>query len=451
MLQPDDIRELQNGIWELDCPKMFLRRMSEKDPDTYEGGGYIKRNQDGTLQFKLFDPEKVIDFKNFFRPRGVAGKFIESSEFYELTAIDHKGRTWKSDRIIPETKSSATAKGTVAYAEIGMLNCTIQKNDSRRHSHAMLELYFFDTFEIPGNTATEINTSVGGKPRRQKTIRNVAQFKSCGCDFEVRKEEMGAVLEITSDHSFPSNIEIRALEALQFVIGRPLECAIIQKIDDDLETISIRKVIPIMTLPKIGAPINPKDLQNISSVWNLYDKYLNFIISYEDKERYHSLSVFIIQVLKGSEASIDPMMLTLGIAVEGVLNEVFSHLKNLSGEELAELQKTKKIIAESKISGRNKDRIQGMLNSWNKHNAKAVLYLLKEKGIILEEEVKAWNDIRHPMAHAILPDTNDLQKLFDSCKVCTVLFYKLIFYAVGYRGIYTDYSSDNYPTKNFSF
>lgn len=77
MLQPIEIEKLRNGTWEIDCPRMTLCQDSEDEPDTYRGGGYIKRTDDGSLSFKLFDAERQLDVKNIFRPKGISGKLIE--------------------------------------------------------------------------------------------------------------------------------------------------------------------------------------------------------------------------------------------------------------------------------------------------------------------------------------------------------------------------------------
>ena len=106
MLKQSEIQELRDGTWELDCPQMILRRSSESDEDVYEGGGYIKRDQDGGLRFKLYS-ERQVDIKSVFRPKGTPGKLIDDQEYYEMSVTDAQGRTWKSDRILTETDGCA--------------------------------------------------------------------------------------------------------------------------------------------------------------------------------------------------------------------------------------------------------------------------------------------------------------------------------------------------------
>ena len=64
-LSEKDIENLSNGKWELDCPRMSLRRKSKKSKEIYNGSGYIIFNTDHTLKFKIYSKQQV-GFEDIF-------------------------------------------------------------------------------------------------------------------------------------------------------------------------------------------------------------------------------------------------------------------------------------------------------------------------------------------------------------------------------------------------
>lgn len=454
LLKITEIEELKNGTWELDCPKMTLCKNSKKDVDVYKGGGYIRREPDGGLRFKLYS-ERQLDIARVLNTPGISGKLIDDQEYYELSATDAKGRIWKSDHILPEPSGCAGETGVVVYGKLWSLAYTSQNRVASSHKHNSLNIIFFHNFKVPCNTGTKTSVTIGGKIRKQNSSLDTAQFNSCGCEFEIKNENEMVALNVFSKNTLPPNLEIRAVESLQFVMGIPLEWVVMQKTENNVETIYINRVSTNQKKAKIGPPINPKDLRNTTFVWKLYDKYLNYIIKYEEKHKYHPISVFVAKVLRGSEGSIDPMMLTLGIAIEGVLRKAYPELTKLPQQEYEELKKAQQIIEESSLNEKFKSRLRGVMDSWANRSAADMLHSLVELGVINREEVNAWKEIRNPTAHAALPDSSDLQKLIDLCHTVTVLFYKLIFHAIGYQGKYTNYGLygwllDDYPKAHKS-
>jgi len=153
-------------------------------------------------------------------------------------------------------------------------------------------------------------------------------------------------------------------------------------------------------------------------------------------------------MLKGSEGSIEPMMLTLGVAVEGILREAFKESMEKPSSDSEELKKAQILIEKSLLDNKLKSRLKSVIGSWTTRSATDALYLLAESNIIDREEVDAWKKIRHSMAHATFPDF-DLQKLIDLCHSVVVLFYKLIFHTIGYNGKYTNYGRSGWPVDDF--
>lgn len=449
MLQPAEIEELRNGTWELDCPRMTLRKSAKNGIDVYEGGGYVKRTPDGDLRFKLYSARQ-LNFARIFYSKAKLGQLIDDEEYYELSATDVKGRIWKSTCILPNTSGYAGEEGVAVSGKLNDLICTSKKQPPSIHKYSNFNMKFFHAFKIPCNTGTQSSITIGGRIRGQHVSLDTAQFESCDCEFEMRTENGMVTFGATANvNRLPPNLEVRALESLQFVLAIPLEWVVLQKSEGDVETISIKRVSAKLSKTQLGPPIDFRDPRNVQFVWKLYDKYLSYVLRYEEAHKYHPLSVFVHQVMRGSEGSIEAKMLTLGIAVEGVLREAFPDLAKLPEQESKELEKARQVIDKSSLKKECKERIKGAICSWTERSATDRLCSLVESGVIERNEVDAWKDIRHPSAHATLLDLRDLQKFTDLCHTVTVLFYKLIFHAIGYKGKYTNYSTHGWPLKDY--
>jgi len=253
----------------------------------------------------------------------------------------------------------------------------------------------------------------------------------------------------TDFRKLPDNLEIRAVEALQFVLGRPVVWAILQKHQGDVETIRIRQTPIGRTDWRIGPPIGFRTTDPSGRVWKLYDKYLTHILDYAESDKYHPLSDFVYRVIQASAASIEAQALTVAVTVEGVLRTEFPELVALSEKELEELDKTQQIINESALNNRLKKRITGTIGGWKNPSTTDKLSSLIDLGVIENTEYDAWKKLRHPFAHAAPPNLRDFQEFVDLCHIVTVLFYKLIFHAIGYEGKHTDYSSHDWPLRDY--
>lgn len=99
----ETIEAFRNGAIELDCKKIELRQ-HKNGGEYFEGQGYIRQSQDGTLKFKMY----VTKFENASpfahiatRMNRGAGKLYTDDVFYDLMAVGRDGTTWTATRILP--------------------------------------------------------------------------------------------------------------------------------------------------------------------------------------------------------------------------------------------------------------------------------------------------------------------------------------------------------------
>ncbi|MFJ4153435.1 hypothetical protein ACIPZF_01310 [Pseudomonas sp. NPDC089752] len=132
-------------------------------------------------------------------------------------------------------------------------------------------------------------------------------------------------------------------------------------------------------------------------------------------------------------------ILTLGVAVEGLLNDIFiPALKSDSLDEPFEESK-KQLIAELGEIEAPDDQKKSLITHverWGNIHAGKALSLLVGKGLILEGEKFAWNELRNSAAHPKFRENTEArqEKEHKRISACLTLFYRLILNVYSYDG-----------------
>lgn len=132
-------------------------------------------------------------------------------------------------------------------------------------------------------------------------------------------------------------------------------------------------------------------------------------------------------------------ILSLGVAVEGLLNDVFiPELKRATVDRELEESKISLINELGKLEIRpdHKQTLISSVQRWgNMHSAKA-LNILVEKGLVLQGEKKAWGDLRNSAAHPVFKENNEASELKVRERISNTLtlFYRLVLNIFDYDG-----------------
>ena len=132
-------------------------------------------------------------------------------------------------------------------------------------------------------------------------------------------------------------------------------------------------------------------------------------------------------------------ILTLGVAIEGLLNDIFiPALKRIAADDEFE-QAKKKLIAElAKIeaSDTHKESLVKHVERWGNIHAGKALSMLVEKGLIQEEEKVAWGELRNSAAHPRFKENTEArqEKEHNRISICLNLFYRLILNVYSFQG-----------------
>jgi len=453
MLYPDEIKKIREGTWELDCSNILLTNDSSGN-ETYEGSGYIKCTPDGQIHFKMYsrNPFKPGQELQWWAECSKAGQLISDKYYFKLSATDTQGKTWQADYILPNRSGYAGSENNVIS---GSVPHELKHSNKTPYvlANATLGIMIFHAVNryIPCDIITKSMSLIGDDEdsAAESWAVNIAKFSSCDCNFTTSKKDEILTLGITSStENLPSNIEYRAIEALQFVLAHPLEWTILEKNEEGVETIIIKRTPKEMPKFRINEPVHhvvPKD----SHTWKLFDKYLSYILNYNGGTNWHPLSIFIHRVIVASAAYPETFALEVAVAVEGVLLTEFKSLASPNDTFLQNLDKVYNYINGALFDEDFKQRIYKALDAMKNVSATDKLRLLVESKVISEKEYKAWKELRNSSAHPTQPAFIDLQKLLDLCDIVVTLFYKLIFHLISYEGKYKDYGAYGYPLKDF--
>lgn len=431
----------------LDCHIITItKNTSANEKTTFSGPGYISQNINGKLFFKIYcntslDPQIYFSQINQFTP----GKLIDDQQYYDLEAKGINGSKLSANSIIPQFSGGVGIEGFTVFGEFSKLFGVNHNEISARGT--LVTIYYRDKFKIPSNVARNTETTVGKESRGGKSEYSVAQFDTDGFDFEIFSEEDCTILVIyTKNDINPNTIIQRANEALHFAtsLNYPITAVNINKSCIN-EFIIFEQQLEVIN-PRLFPPISISKIDRNGHFGKLYCAFFYYCIKNETDE-WHPLYKHIYNIIESSKASIDIQALTISVSIEGILKYGFSSIAKPTSETLDSINRAIAIISNSKVSGSLIPRIVGSLRAMKHSRAKDKLLELERNGSVDQKLLLAWNDLRNSTAHSAELRLSKLQKFINDIHSVQVLFNLLVFQIIEYQGIYTDYSTYNFPEK----
>lgn len=451
------IDELREGKWELHCLTMEITRTD--GTRHYSGSGSLKQDANGKLSFTLYDTGYVLQAKTInddIDHNGLkAGQFFPRNYYFTLRATDTWNNVWSSTPTLDVNIDSAAEKGAVVTGTVSELVGTDDEDNCIMRPWCNFT-FFQDIGKFPCNQTIQKETKIANKVRSQSWSLSVAEFETCGFHFELSTLSDRSVLFAHQKESgalLPTNIDVRIIEALQFVLGKPLHWQLLQIAMSNSKITRIRSALRERS-PSACPPIELCAGEHLESVWSLFGKYLAFIFSCRD-ETWHPLSSRLFTIQHSSTYLWNVQMLTLGVEVEGLLNDEYP-AKVQSPSNIATALDAVSVFLEQAAKGTppsvdsgSCNRIKSSLGYLKGSSATNKLKQLVIQGAVRQEDVQAWEHVRHKSAHAQRGETAMTQENSQRLERVLVLFYHLIFNKIGYSGNYTDYGHFGFPVTRY--
>jgi hypothetical protein len=446
----EDIEKYMQRELTIDCPRMVLRNNAELPDRVYEGPGSIYQTPEGQLQFKLYS-NGAPDYAAFAQSLGPnapkAGEIIPRNEFFSLEATSLSGGIWHSEFIHSHLNQGTTRGPMVTGSLRELTNPMSDPHSAGFRPH--LSLLFAEDFDFPGNAQAMTKTLLNGVETGMSGDWSPAVFEAAGLKFQLQKKGRSVSLSAQSNTMMlPQHLHMRICEALEFTLFEP-ERWVIRTVWDGRQVTTTLRPFPKANLKRTPRPpIGFRSRQTAESVWNLFAKYLEYVLTHP-KPEWHPMSESVHLAVEGDAGSVDAGMLALAVAVEGVLKIGFPKLAAPDAFLLEQIDAACKLVTESLLDDSFKGRVSGALNAMRASRAKDKLLAVQKAGVIRPELVRAWEKTRHPSVHADGFDKTAIDKIYRNYQSALTLFNELVFLVVGYTGQYSDFSVVGWPLRAF--
>ena len=455
-LADDEIEDLKHGSWVIDCARLELKQRGHKGP-TYSGPGSLRQDSESQLVYKIYAtcPD---DFQTFWHDDpGPPGTVVSEHAYYDLTATDSKGREWRSERILPGATNWGDSKEPVVEGRVDSLSCRGEIPEEIRVDGCSLSFVVFDTVRIPTNARTSEHRHVAGWSRSHRYDVDAWRFRAVGLRFLLSNDRNDRLqIHVATDSAdLPPYLEERVLEALFFVLGRPLYPTITRRRIGQQTSCTLsshrRHLFGVRHQPPLNVIhfSHPKTGKLTAEPYRkLFDKYLAYTLLYKKKQ--HPLWAQLNAAYEASAGTfINSQALTLAVAIESILGSEFPDLGKPSTTECKEIDAAIKYW--DAWSGRPglKKRIEGSISQLKQSRAGDKMRVLAKRGAITAEAAKAWQKLRNANVHAYQRHSLPSDQLRQLLSIVQTLFYQLVFYAIGYRGYYHDYGTRGWPLRQY--
>ncbi len=273
MLDIDEtIDAFRRSVLDIDCKRMVLAQR-KAGGERFEGQGYIRQADDGTLIFKIYvekhNAKLFGHLEAMFGAR--AGKLYSDEAFYDLEATGHNNTRWTAEKVRLMPHWDATDMTVLAHGQIQSMTAYLDMPQKLYH----LVLHFFEEYRLPLDRVSETE-----KHGNRCFMRDRAEFEACGAKFDVRVREGSGdtVFEIFSETAFPVAFDLRVQEALQYITARTAFWrARLQSVGKELNlelTSPWRKSVRTQFSP----PISPASINFREHGWKLFEKYLFYVL-----------------------------------------------------------------------------------------------------------------------------------------------------------------------------
>ena len=133
------------------------------------------------------------------------------------------------------------------------------------------------------------------------------------------------------------------------------------------------------------------------------------------------------------------MILTLSVAIEGLLNDIYIPaitLKSNDTELEAQIKNIKKQIKSLELTSEQRNRLLGSVSYWKNITAAKALNYLVEHGVVTTEDKKLWQDLRNESAHPKIREEGLAKERLELVMVisCLDLFHKVFLITLKFSG-----------------
>lgn len=443
-MRANEIEDLKAGTFTQDCLAMILSNGDPDQPRRFSGPGHFSLDEQGQLQLVLYDPGHDPDPIELIRTSGV-GEWVAESDTYDLEATDLSGRIWHSSNLTVGVAAHVARPGAVVRAHLDTLSSDA---DCEHGGTDWMSLFFPHRVKAPRNVSTITTVEETDRKRPRRGLERDVWAFSCE-DLDIRIRLRDESFEITaSAKEGASSEDLAAIieETIWFALGQPVRADIVRYRRAGREGITIHSRGRDDALASAMPPYHVAIRDSATVLAAMFCRYFAGVSGVRDG-RYHPLSVLIRKALRAEAGTLEEAALARCVAIEGIVALEFSDLGGPTDETLEAAAVLEEVLEDYLESSPLKTRVEGFFGVVKGCSSRTALHALAKQGVITDEQLQAWETLRHVAAHGReyqLPP----REVFELSQRLRVLMVRLVFKRIGYRGAYTDYGTRNWPVRH---
>jgi hypothetical protein len=370
------IDAFRRGALDLDCKRMVLVRHKEGD-ERFEGQGYIRQLDDGTLYFKIY----VIQHNA--KPFSLLGAGLDTNDMlFDLDATAHDGTLWTAVRIVPVSDWDATDLTVLVQGQMRSMTAHLDLPQKQ----SCLRLHFFEEYDVPLHAFSP--TEKYGNPYM---TRDRAEFEACGSKFEVLKRDGSGdtVVAVTSEAAFPVAFNLRIQEALQYITAKTAFWR--ARVENEGNELHLELASPWRKSDRtqFTPPISPASISFYEQGWKLFGKYLSYVVAKTEGMYWNSVAYHLYNACEATANSLDARAVGVSVAVEAIVSLIEVDGDEQKSERLTSFQtRACKWLEEQSDLADLADRVKGQITSMSKPRPEDTLYALAESGHVGKTYIK---------------------------------------------------------------
>jgi hypothetical protein len=425
--------------FEIECYDIEVHGIPDGCPPLFEGAGIITGQKKGAVSFRLHNQIEISE---------EALRLVFNQGKVRVFAKDYDNIQWTGGWSTPNIKPSTSGK-FIVHGQFDQLATRVKKSEGNSCSNTT-ELVFSSTPNLPLTELIEEKIL-----HRGEEIFSRTRFDRHELDFNESKIHFYSSTSNNLFHVSAENskgfsapyVENWIPEALTLITASLVYPRMVIRHFQDDALIFLRNT-PSETKSKmppaiVGFPNLRKEL------WEIFKAYLNECVKRSEFEQLVTTKIFS-EVIIASTGTLQAFVLSLSVCVEnlaGQLKDEFS-IKTIDEGEFKAL---KSYLNQWRGEEDIKNRATGLLSMLRSASTKQVLRALQKENVLEDKHIKAWEEIRHSLAHGGIIEFPIDEDFWLRRNLLVSMVYRLILRKIGYRGLLTDHASSNVESVDFQW
>lgn len=431
MLSSEIIKQIRTGELILHCVEVEIFQAADNGLKML-GNGTIKINSVGTIYLEFICTHSKNVPRAFFNEKIPKDPLNYEEKLYlRIKTLD--GSEYKSDGFSITIDMNSSHLPTLYYVALSSIY-SLYKDTLKEGCYLYFE--FAERFKVPANKTNSVVSSLGSE--KHSWNQTVLEMN----DHSISMVKHKHYTEVNVTGCFEPD---ELFKCLKFYIGfssasMPQAYYILNIIDGErketIYSVSNKQKKQYSSSPMVDSFAD--------------DKYKNYAYHYallenmdslyrKNPKRFESIYSQWERVWYSFQSKNSIMFLTLSVAIEGLLNDIYipnikSRDENI--EMNTEIDEIKTQIKSLELTSEQRNRLLGSVSYWkNITAAKALNYLVEHKIITIDDK-KLWQELRNESAHPKVRE-NDLAKErleLEQVLSCLNLFHKLILNTLTFSG-----------------